>query len=202
MKRAAFGLRSSRLMCGVFGAAVAWAVFAAGLAAQSPPPVTGTIALEGTMQKFYRAANVIVVKTIDGVEHALSFTKSLIVHGGGEGEDPLAGLLEGRPVVVHYTLQGSRLAAQEIDRVGADDTTITEGRVVEVNRKRRQITIRSENGSSETLRLSERAAADSSTGVAEPGLDVQVKVLVVDEDGQRVVHYFKRVDQRSNERQK
>jgi hypothetical protein len=200
MKRSAFGLRSSRRTCEVAGALVAWAALVAGPAAQSPPPVTGTIALEGTMQKFYRAANVIIVKTIDGVEHALSFTKSLIVHGGPEGEDPLAGLVEGRPVVVHYTLQGTRLAAQEIDRVGADDTTITEGRVVEVNRKRRQITIRFDNGSLETLRLSERAAADSSTGVAEPGLNVQVKVLVVKEDGQRVVHYFRRIDQRSNQR--
>jgi len=200
MKRPVFGSWLSRPMFGILAGLGAWAVVGAGLAAQSPPSVTGTVALEGTMQKFYRAANVIVVKTIDGVEHAFSFTKSLIVHGAREGEDPLAGLLEGRPVVVHYTVQGTRLSAQEIDRVGADDATITEGRVVEVNRKRRQITIRFDNGTSETLRLSERAAADSSTGIAEPGIDVQVKVLVVDEDGQRVVHYFRRVDDRSNQR--
>ena len=34
------------------------------LEAQSPPPVRGTIALEGTMKKFYRAANVLVVLSL------------------------------------------------------------------------------------------------------------------------------------------
>lgn len=43
------------------------------LSAQSPPPVQGTIALEGTMKKFYRAVNTIIVTTIDGVEHVYHF---------------------------------------------------------------------------------------------------------------------------------
>ena len=50
-------------------------------AAQSPPPVQGTIALEGTMKTFYRAANVVIVTTMDGVEHAYHFTRDLVVHG-------------------------------------------------------------------------------------------------------------------------
>src|SRR5579864_4015988 len=74
------------------------------LNAQSPPPVQGTVALEGTMKKFYRAANTIVVTTMDGVEHVYHFTKDLIVHGGkGRGVDALEGLREGATVVVHYT---------------------------------------------------------------------------------------------------
>jgi len=52
------------------------------VAAQSPPPVQGTIALEGTMKKFYRGTNVIIVTTIDGVEHVYRFARDLVVHGG------------------------------------------------------------------------------------------------------------------------
>ena len=52
------------------------------LSAQSPPPVQGPIALEGTMKTFYRGVNTIIVTTIDGVEHVYHFTKDLVVHGG------------------------------------------------------------------------------------------------------------------------
>jgi hypothetical protein len=52
------------------------------LSAQSPPPVQGTIAVEGTMKKLYRAANSIIVTTVDGMEHVYHFTKDLVVHGG------------------------------------------------------------------------------------------------------------------------
>jgi hypothetical protein len=52
------------------------------VAAQSPPLVQGTIALEGTMKKVNAAANMVIVTTIDGVEHVVHLTKDLPVHGG------------------------------------------------------------------------------------------------------------------------
>src|SRR5579864_1016630 len=91
----------------------------AALSAQTPPPIRGTMATEGNMKTFYRAANTVIVTTIDGVEHVYHFTKDLIVHGGkGPGVDALAGLREGTTVVVHYTDAGNEAAATEIDRVG------------------------------------------------------------------------------------
>src|SRR5687767_11406530 len=53
------------------------AVVAAGLVlflpmavqAQNRPPLLEPIALEGTMKQFYRGANVVIVTTMDGVEH-------------------------------------------------------------------------------------------------------------------------------------
>ena len=51
--------------------------------AQNRPPLAGEpVATEGSSQSIYRAMNFVVVKTIDGVEHAFTFTKNLIVHGG------------------------------------------------------------------------------------------------------------------------
>ena len=110
-------MKSSRCTANVvFGRPLVWAsavliALAPGLSialtAQSPPPVHGTIALEGTMRKVYRAANTIIVATIDGVEHVYHFTKDVLVHGGkGTGVDALQGLREGSTVVVHYTVEG------------------------------------------------------------------------------------------------
>jgi hypothetical protein len=164
------------------------------LSAQTPPPVQGTIALEGRMKEFYRAANVIIVTTMDGVDHMYQFTKNLVVHGGkGSGVDALAGLQEGNMVVVHYTVSGDQALAQEIDRFGDEGLKITEGRVTHIDRRRKEITITFDSGKTETLRMTERAAADSATGVNDTGLDAsKVVVYYSDESGRKVAHYFRK----------
>jgi len=98
----------------------------AALSAQTPPPVRGTMATEGNRKTFYRAANTVIVTTIDGAEHVYHFTKDLIVHGGkGLGVDALAGLREGSTVVVHYTVNGQTASADEIDVIGDEDLKVT-----------------------------------------------------------------------------
>lgn len=147
------------------------------------------------MQKFYKATNVVIVKTIDGVEYAFTVTRNLIVHGGREpGPGALTGLREGTTVVIHYTATGASREAKEIDAVdplAGAGLEITEGTVIRINRRRKEITIRFAGGTSQTLRLTERAASDVGTGIAE---DAPVKVFYVDEGGQKVVHYFARAD--------
>src|SRR5262249_20436306 len=132
------------------------------LGAQSPPPVGGTIALEGTMKKVYRAANVVVVGTIDGVQQVYGFTKNLVVHGGrGTGVDPLAGLREGSIVVMHYPADEALPSQTEIDRVGNEGVRITEGTVTRIDRKRTEITVRFDNATTVTLRRTARAVAEA-----------------------------------------
>ena len=76
--------------------------------AQNRPPLLEPIALEGTMKQFYRGVNVVIVTTMDGVEHVYQFTKNLIVHGGKKpGVDALEGLRDGTTVVIHYTENGA-----------------------------------------------------------------------------------------------
>ena len=164
---------------------------AAGLSAQtSPPPVQGTIALEGTMRKFYKGVNVIVVATMDGVEHTYHFAKDLVVHGGkGTGPDALQGLEEGTMVVLHYSGTGADAAVREIDRVGDNGLKVTEGRVTRVDHGRREITIRFGNGKTETLRLTERAAAESRD--VDEAVGTRVVIYYSDESGNRVAHYFR-----------
>jgi len=173
----------------VLGAALSIA-----LSAQQTPPVQGTIALEGTMKKFYRAANTIVVTTIDGVEHVYHFTKNLVVHGGkGAGVDALEGLQEGTTVVVHYSVAGVEQSAREIDWIGDEGLKITEGVVTRIDRGRKQITVGFDNKTSEIFQLTDRAAAEVAKDVDQAGLDAtKIVIYYSDEAGHKTAHFFKR----------
>jgi hypothetical protein len=161
--------------------------------AQNRPPLQEPIALEGTMKQLYRAANIVVVTTVDGMEHVYQFTKDLIVHGGKKpGVDALEGLREGTTVVIHKTTGGSQ-AAEEIDVLGEEGLKSTEGTVTSIDRRKKEITIRYNNGKTETLQMTGRAAAESETGIENPGEGVsKVVIYYSDETGHKVAHYFKK----------
>jgi hypothetical protein len=132
------------------------------------------------------------VKTVDGVEHVLHYTKDLLVHGGkGSGVDALAGLQEGGTIVAHYTVNGSEETVQEIDQVGgALGLKTAEGTLVGVDRKRKEISIRFADGITETLQLTDRASAEGGNA---PKQGERVIIYYANESGHRVAHYFKRI---------
>jgi hypothetical protein len=69
-----------------------------------------------------------------------------------------------------------------------------EGVVTHVDRAGRKISIRLEDGSTQTLRLTERAARDVGKDVDRAAADTtRVVVYYADDAGQRVAHYFKRI---------
>lgn len=173
---------------------VATLLMIAPLAAQSPPPPTGTIALEGTMKKVYRATNVIVVATLDGVERVYHFAKDLVVHGGKKDE-ALVDLREGTTVVVHFLPNASEPIAQEIDRIDVEGLDPTEGVVTRIDRGRRQITLRYDNGRTETFQLTERAAAENAASDAAL-MQGRVVIYYSNEARDKVVHYFRSIDKR------
>ena len=162
------------------------------LAAQSaPPPVHGTMALEGTMKTFYRGVNTLVVTTKDGVEHVYHFAKDLVVHGGkGNDVAALEGLREGTTVVVHYSPSGADQAVHEVDVVGEGGLQVSEGIVTRIDRRGGEITVRYDNGKTEKFKLTERAAGEAAgpTGKTEAG--ARIRIYYTDEAGNRVVHFF------------
>jgi hypothetical protein len=190
--------RYRQLMKVVGAVAVAVTGVAGASTAQQPPPihgVTGTIATEGTIQETYEGANKVLVKTADGLERLFHLKGRSTVHSGdAAGDEALRGLKKGTSVVVHYTTEGENLTAEEIDRLGDEGLRQVEGVVTGVNRSDRTISIRLADGTRQTLRLSERAAADVGKEIDRAG-DGTAKVIVYykDEAGQRVAHYFKRV---------
>jgi hypothetical protein len=158
---------------------------------QDRPPLKEPIALEGTMKAFYRGANIVVVTTMDGVEHVYHFTKNLIVHGGKTpGADALDELSEGTPIVIHRKLDGEQASADEIDLLGDEGLKVTEGRVTHVDRRKKEITIRYANGKTETLQLTARAAAESVASVDESNEGwTDIVIYYADEHGHKVAHY-------------
>ncbi len=168
------------------------------VAAQERPPidgVTGTVAIEGAVDKTYAGVNTVVVKTEDGIRHLFHLTDRTAVHGGpATGERALRGLDEGSTVVVHYTTEGAEKTALEVDRVADDGLKVIEAVVAKVDRRAKTITIQLADGTRQTLGLTDRAAVDVGKDVDATGVDAaKVVVYYNDETGRRVVHYFKRV---------
>ena len=187
MFRDSFGLRS---------AIAALLVTAASASAQTPPPipgVTGTLALEGTVDKEHSGANTILVKASDGIRHLFHVTDRTTVHGVREVDDSLNGLTHGSRVVVHYAVDGGEKTAVEVDRIADDGLREMQGVVTHIDRHARRLSIRLADGTNETLQLSERAAADLGDD-AERAVDKStVVVYYAEEGGGKVAHYFKKV---------
>ncbi len=143
----------------------------------------GTMATEATIKSEHQAANKIIVATEDGAEHVYDAAKGLVVHGG---KDALSDLRPGTTVIVHYSADNT---AQEIDRVGPGGLSTTEGIATKIDRGKKEITVRYDNGKTEKLKLTDRAAADVGKNVGE---DSRIVVYYSDEAGGRVTHYFKK----------
>jgi len=136
--------------------------------AQTAPPihgVTGTIATDATIRGEHEAAHAIA----EGAGHVVAGAKKILPGGKGTPQNPLDGLIEGSRVVLRDTTTADR------------DTATTEGVIVDVNRRRNQITIRLGDKKTETLR------------VAAPDAGADVEVSFTDGTGAKVARDFKRV---------
>ena len=186
------------LIAGVGCGAALLAVPVARAGQQPPPPisgVTGTIALEGTVDQTSRAANTVIVKTVDGVRHLFHLTDKTAVHGAESVEvEGVRGLKAGSAVVVHYSGDAGTETALEVDRLGDAGLKTMEGIVTHVDRAGRKMTIKLADGSTETLRLTEHAATDAGKDVERAASSTtRVVVYYTDDAGQRVAHFFKRI---------
>jgi hypothetical protein len=181
-----------------FGCSAALLALPALHAEQQVPPIngiTGTIALEGTVDQTSQAGKTLMVKTVDGLRHLFHLTGKTAVHvGDSASAEALRGLEAGSRVVVHYTANAGEETALEVDRLDAKGLKTVEGVVTRVDRVGREMSIRLADGSTQTLRLTERAATDVGRDVDQATADTtRVVVYYADEAGQRVAHYFKRV---------
>ena len=147
-----------------FVLALLGAVAKAGAAAaqgQTAPPiqgVTGTIATEGSRDGVRKAAGA-----------AARGVKKVLPGGKSAGQNPLEVLIAGRHVVV-----GEQ----------APPASGVEGVVIDVNKKRQQITVRFADKTTQTLRVLDRSGAN-------PG--PHVLVSLVDQPGEKISYDFSRV---------
>src|SRR5215471_17207445 len=154
--------RRVRGICALAGGWLLWSVALLGQTAggQVPiiPGITGTIALQGNVDKIYADVNTVVVTTIDGARHVIHVTSGTEVHGR---EPQLEHLQPGTAVVVHYSQKGAQKTADEIDDIGPAGLKHAEGVVTRVDIFRKRIKVKFADGTMETLRLTHHAAGES-----------------------------------------
>jgi hypothetical protein len=162
------------------------------LCAQAGPAIhgfNGTLATEGTIKDEYKATHKIVVETADGVDHVYNVAKGVLIHGG---KNDLSDLKPGTTVVIHYTADATGKSAHEIDRVGTNGLSEMEGMVTKMDRAKKEITVRYDNGTTEKLTLTDRAAVDAGQDFrnAPPGT-TRIVVYYSEEAGHKIAHYFR-----------
>jgi len=165
----------------------------------SAPPIQGVMALDDTMKKFYRAVNIGLVAAREGVDQTYRFTTSLIGHPGSDPRQPivaaLEGLREGTVVIVQFGVQVRGEPEETADPISDEDLMATEGRVVHIDRRRQRVTVKYEDGTVDVMQLTERAAAatwpEKEQAIAAQAAGAQAAVYYNDQDGQRVVHFFR-----------
>jgi hypothetical protein len=138
---------------------------AASAAAQTAPPihgVTGTVATDSTIRSEHEAAHKIA-------EGAARVVGAILPGGKGTNQNPLDALIEGSQVLVRDV----------VDDVDAANTA-TEGVVIDVNRSRRQITIRSADKTIQTLRVMDGTAAAAAGAHVVVSLSDQPSAAVYD----------------------
>ena len=114
-------------------------LFSAVAAAQTAPPiqgVTGTIATDGSIEGVHKAAGA-----------AARGVKKILPAGKSDADNPLDVLIAGSRVVLRDMADGGEAVA-----------ATTEGVVIDVNRSRKQITIRTADRKAQTLRVMDASA--------------------------------------------
>lgn len=155
-------------------------------------------AIHGTVTKVDKGTKTVAIKTADGTEHAVHWSKETSVHGAKEvgvaGKDSWHGVKEGSEVVAHYTKRGSEDTALEIDKVGDKGLKKTEGTVKEIDRGGKKLVIKTADGTEHTFKLTGRAAADGGKDVA-AGTEKGAKVAVYSTKtaGKAVAHFFEKM---------
>jgi hypothetical protein len=154
----------------------------------------GSIGIDGAIDKFYGATRQAIVKTADGVRHVVHFTDKTVVHGAREADDAakdtFKGLSEGSRVIVHGVVEGGKTTAVEVDRVGGDALKEMSGTVEHIDRAAKTLTVKLADGTTTTLRLTQRAARDVAKGVASAD---RVVVYYADASGHQVAHFFRKI---------
>lgn len=155
-------------------------------------------ATHGTITKIDTGAKTIAIKTADGSEHVLHWTKDTTVHGARAADTTAKGswhgLKEGSEVVAHSTKRGTEDTAVEVDNVGDKGLKKTEGTVKEIDRGGKKLVVKTADGTERTFKLTGHAAADAGTDVA-AGAEKGSKVVVysTETSGKKIAHFFEKI---------
>jgi hypothetical protein len=149
----------------------------------------------GTILTIDATARTIAVKTADGTEHTFLFVEHTTVHGTREAatgvEDAFHGLQKGGRVAVHYTAEGGRDTADEVDKIGGDGLKPVKVTIIHVDHAAKTVAVETEDGAKQTYRLTERATEEIGKDVAKGAEKTAKGTLYISEEaGEAVAHVF------------
>ena len=152
-------------------------------------------ALEGTVKSVDSKAHTVTIRAEDGTDHVFHLVKRTTLHDAkvtDRGADAAGrDLQQDSHVVVHYTERGTRDTAEEIDRTGEGGLKSSEGVITRFDRSAKTMTVKAEDGTEQTYRMSGHAAEDAGreTGDATKK-SAHVVVYYTEEAGHKVAHFF------------
>ncbi len=170
-----------------------------GLAALAFAAEDVATAVEGTVKKVDTGTKTVVVATADGTQHTLHFVKNTSVDGFDKTEagakDGMHGVKEGSHVVVHYTVKGSEKTAQEVDKIGDGGLKVMQGTAEKVDHGSKTVAMKTADGTVVAYNATDHAVVDAGKAVGK-GTEKGAKVTAyyTEEGGKKVIHFFKRSD--------
>lgn len=155
-------------------------------------------AVDGTIKSIDRTGKVVVVDTADGAKHTFHYAGDLAVHVGDDSKaaakDTFHGVDVGSKVAVHYTVAGGRETAHEIDKIGDGGLKVMHGTVTHVDRGARKISIATEDGTVETVRLTANATDDAAKATAKGTVKAaKVSVYYTEKAGEKTAHFIEKL---------
>jgi hypothetical protein len=155
-------------------------------------------AIHGTITKLDSATKTMVVKTKDGVEHAVHFGDKTAVWGADKtaagAKEAFKGLSEGSEVVVHYTVKGTESTATEVDKVGKDGLKSIDGTITKIGEGGKTVVVKAADGTEETFTVVGHDTAEGAkaigNGTAKAG---KATVYYSQEGGKKVAHFFEKL---------
>lgn len=155
-------------------------------------------AVHGTITRVDATAKTIAVKTADGTEHTLHFVGTTTVHGAEAtatgAKDALHGLTAGSEVVAHYTVEGSKETAVEVDKVGEGGLHAVEGTVSKVGAGGKTVVVKAADGTEHTFTVAGRDTASAAKEIGK-GADKSARYTVyyTETAGKKVAHFFQKL---------
>jgi hypothetical protein len=156
-------------------------------------------AVDGTVKKIDSGTKTVVVDASDGTEHTFHYTGDLVVHGSKDAakdtakgtDDAFHGVKEGSKVAVHYTADGGKETAHEIDNIGDDGLKATKGTITHIDRGTKTVAVKTADGTEETFRMTGHVAADTGKDIG-AGADKTAKVTVyyTEDAGKKTAHFI------------
>jgi hypothetical protein len=155
-------------------------------------------AVKGTVKSIDRAGKVVVVDTARGAKHTFHYAGDLAVHAGDDSKtaaaDTFHGVDVGSKVAVHYTIDGGRETAHEIDKLGDGGLKVVRGTVTGVDHGARKISVATADGTVHTMRLTAGATDDVAKATAKGAeKGAKVSVYYTEKAGEKTAHFIEKL---------